>query len=217
MVRLIWLVLAGARAALRLEDVILQRDDGNDWGTVFKRNLYRRCDGRDAGGVLEYVFENGVPFFEWMTCDDPLEAALILCATSGKTVGEAGERCGRAFFERALADGKLGADDAARAVRTLAAADATRAFNEAVDAKGFVFHDDFVTTNWALAWIVDGLRDAPARALEVGAYEGRSAWLWYRLLGPGSTLVCVDLRVADSFAANTRERAVARRARAMSR
>ena len=199
--RYLWLVVLanGARAARRLADVVLMRDDGNDWGTVFIKNLERRCASRDAGGVIEYVYENDAVKFEWMTCDDPLEAVLILCALNQRTVGEAGLACGRAFFERALADGALAAADAARAVRTLAAADATAAFNAAAAANGLIFHDDFVTTNWALAWIVDDLRSGPARALEVGAYEGRSAWLWSRLLGPGSTLVTVDLRLFYLF------------------
>lgn len=182
----------------RLEEISLPRNTN----TELKQRLERRCVDRDAGDVLMHISHEDGREYEWMTCDDPLQATLVLCAMLGRIVDEPGLQCARDMLGLALAEQKLGYHDAERATRALAAADATKAFNAGLEDAGLYFRDDFVTTNWALAWIVDELRATDARALEVGSYEGRSAWLWYRLLGPGSKLTVVDLNVADTFARN---------------
>jgi hypothetical protein len=119
----------------------------------------------------------------------------------------------------------------ARLRRAIAAIDATESFNAIADDPDdstLRFTTDFVTGNWALAFVVDEIvhppppesaaaadgeesaaaadgcdaavhgggdgAGQPVRMLEVGAFEGRSAWLWRRLLtAAGSSIVCVDL------------------------
>ena len=201
---------AMAKHVRRLADVQLWNSKNVDWGGHFVGRM-RQCASRNEGWVIMAVENDaGDDVYELTTCDDFLQAILLFCAHSGRPVDAAGVECGRGWLEFALANDKFRGGLAERARRVLGAMDDTAEFNGLVDqgAAGLRFADDFVTSNWALAWLVDELVApagfAPQRALEIGSYEGRSAWLWYRLLPPGSTLTCVDLRFAPNFHHNAR-------------
>ena len=199
-------VLAAARAqkAVRLINLTLG-EAHREWGQFFVEAMPRRCATYEEGSTLMAIGSDHF-VYELTTCDDILQAVIMFCHHDGAGEYPAGHKCATAYLNALLDQGKLGADDAARARRTIAAMEDTVEFNALAATGRLRFRDDFVTSNWHLAWVVDELTrgGAPARALEIGSYEGRSAWLWYRLLGraPGSTLTCVDIQFAEHFEYN---------------
>ncbi|KAH8095533.1 methyltransferase domain-containing protein [Aureococcus anophagefferens] len=168
-------VLASARAQKAVRLINLTLGEAHrEWGQFFVERMPRRCATYDEGSTLMAIGSDHF-VYELTTCDDILQAGSS-------------------------------APDAERAKRTVAAMEDTVEFNTLAATGRLRFRDDFVTSNWHLAWVVDELTrgGAPARALEIGSYEGRSAWLWYRLLSraPGSTLTCVDIQFAEHFEYN---------------
>ncbi|KAH8070354.1 methyltransferase domain-containing protein [Aureococcus anophagefferens] len=168
-------VLASARAQKAVRLINLTLGEAHrEWGQFFVERMPRRCATYDEGSTLMAIGSDHF-VYELTTCDDILQAGSS-------------------------------APPAERAKRTVAAMEDTVEFNTLAATGRLRFRDDFVTSNWHLAWVVDELTrgGAPARALEIGSYEGRSAWLWYRLLSraPGSTLTCVDIQFAEHFEYN---------------
>ena len=142
-------------------------------------------------------------------CDDIPTSVLKACALIG---GPSDFTCQRDLLERldaALLAGEQAYDGVyaspnngsfyqrqrAGLSSTLAAMDATDQFNEEVASRPpFDFSTDFVSANWQVAFTVGSLRDQPVKLLEIGSFEGRSAFLWRRLFPhPDSRLVCIDL------------------------
>ena len=164
--------------------------------------IAKRCDGTlddSADVVLVRVKaqDNNVVYVV-RACDDFAQAASVMCAALGNVNGVRGVACAADFLRFALQSALF--DEAERALFTLRSIEATAGFNEANED---LFSTDYVTSNWAIAWWVYELGSSQQRVLEIGSFEGRSAWLWSRILPPGSSLTCVDLGFAGTFERNT--------------